>query len=209
MENKTVNPRRRKQILQFLDKEHKVIDKYYEILEKHMPFKKLILEMSKLIKEDPDFYDPYLVICDIFGAEGKTIQARKLILEAYQRALNRIVDKEGNFPKEMIWGWLDNRHIIRLIDRYASELWEQGETEKALEIFRNLLKSNPNDNIGARYSILAIRLGLGTDYEKQFATKDMLGYLDGFKISNWFSEHRKKFPDEFEQWFSLVEKENK
>ena len=87
---------------------------------------------------------------------------------------------------------------------WAFEVWESGDKKQALEIFRKLLKPNPNDNIGARYNILAIRLGLGPDYEEKFACKDAPGYMDGSKIWNWFEKHRKKFPDEFGWWFKAV-----
>lgn len=114
--------------------------------------------------------------------------------------MNQIIDKEGNWPKIMKWGWLENRHIIRTIDRWALELWTDGKTDEAPVIFRNLLKTNTNDNIGARYSILTIRMGLAPDYEYQFPA-DMPDFIDGFKISKWFNENSKNFPDEFDRWW--------
>ena len=67
------------------------------------------------------------------------------------------------------------------------------------------MKSNPNDNIGARQAILALRLGLRPDYESQFALKETPEYLDAFKLNSWFHENCKKFPEEFEWWFKIVE----
>lgn len=206
MENQIVNPRKKKQIKEFFDKDHQVMNRYYDLLEGGLSTKQVRKEMEKLIQEDPDFYDPYLVVADILKSGRKLKEARELLYTAYERALKRIVDKEGKFPKKMVWSWLDNRHLIRAVDGWAGELWKQKKAEEALEIFRKLLKSNPDDNIGARYNILAIRLGLGPDYEKEFASKDMPCYLDGFKLSEWFSKYSKNFPDEFGWWFKVQER---
>ena len=204
MSQTITNPRRRKRMEEFWDNDHEAMEEYYDLLEKKLSTGKMKKEMQKLIQKDPDFYDPYLIVADILESEGRSGEARELRCTAYERALRRVVDKEGNFPKRLEWGWLENRHLLRAIGAWAEELWEQGKREEALEILRELLRSNPHDNIGARHDILAIRLGLGTDYEKKFAVKDTPGYLDAFKLSEWFKKHSKKFHDEFGWWFKAV-----
>jgi hypothetical protein len=79
-----------------------------------------------------------------------------------------------------------------------------GTPSEALEIFRSLLRTNPNDNIGARYCILAIRMGLGPDYEGRFLVEP--GFIDAEEISRWFEKHSRKFPDEFGWWWKEIEK---
>jgi len=116
----------------------------------------------------------------------------------------RIVNKEGKWPKIMEWVWLENRHIIRVIDRWAVKLWYEGKTGEALTIFRNLLKTNPADNIGARYSILAIKMNLDPSYEAQFYAT-IPGFIDAHKISKWFEENSKNFPEEFDWWWKEIE----
>lgn len=207
MSSTITNPRRIKQIREFWDIDRNVSGRYYDLLDRNLSRRKLKEEMQGLIQEDPDFYDTYIIVADILEDEGKAEEARKLLYTAYERAVLRIVDKEGNFPKRIEWGWLDNRHLVRAIDRWARELWEDGKTEEALDIFREVLHSNLNDNIGARHDILAIRLGLGPNYEQKFVAKGMDGYLDAFKLSEWFHEHSKEFPDEFGWWFKAVEKD--
>ena len=117
----------------------------------------------------------------------------------------KIVDKEGNWPKIMEWGWLENRHIIKIIDRWAMELWEEGNTKEALIIFKNLLKSNPRDNIGARYSILAIKMNLDSSYDLQFQSS-VPGFIDAGEITKWFEENSRKFSDDFDWWWKEIEK---
>src|SRR3989338_10319595 len=199
------NPRRKKQMDEFWDKEHSVMHQYYEVLEKKISQSKLLEKMQELIKKYPDFYDSYVVAADILESMDKKEMAAALRSTAFERAMNRIVDKEGNFPKRIEWGWLDNRHLVRSIECWAQELWGQGKNEEALDLFRKLLKANPHDNIGARHNILAIRLGLGPDYESKFETKDMPGYLDAIKVMEWFDKNVKKFPEEFEWWLKSVQ----
>jgi len=202
---KIVNLKRKKQIKEFFDEDHPVMNKYYDLLDRDLSIMKMRKEMEKLIQKDPDFYDSYLVVADILKSGRKIKAARELLYIAYERALKRIVDIKGNFPEKIEWAWLENRHLVRAIERWGWELWEQKKTDEALEIFRKLLKSNPNDNIGARQNILAIRLGLGPDYETMFTVEDTPGYLSGFKLSEWFAEHCEKFPDEFGWWFEAMD----
>lgn len=191
------------QIQEFIDSDRKVASKYYEILDSNLSSKKMLEKMYQLIEKDKDFYDPYLVVSEILFAEGKVKEGAKILKDAYGRAMDRITDVHGNWPKEMLWGFLENRHLMRTIASYAYFCWETGKTDMALDIFRRLFRTNPNDNQGARNSILALRLGLGPqEWQKPFAmVRDgrILG-LDAFKLTEWFEKNSKKFPEEF-QWF--------
>src|SRR3989338_11547828 len=101
MEKVIANTRRHKQMEEFWDKDHEVAGEYYNLLEKRTPEKKLKEEMEKIIQKDPDFYDSYIIVADILKRGGKIQEARELLYSAYGRALQRIVDKEGNFPKRI------------------------------------------------------------------------------------------------------------
>lgn len=202
------NPHRKKRIKEFMDKNHKVMDRFYELLDSNVTRDQLKEEMKKFIKQDPFFFDPYLVLADTLYHEKKIKQADGLIEEAYYKAIWTIVDYKGNWPEETAWGWLENRHIMRAISRYAYRIWEEGRSDEALDIFRKLLKSSPNDNLGIRYAILAIRLRLDSDWDFKFLAKDkgqVLG-LDAGKVDSWFDKNSKKFPEEFGWWFKEMEK---
>ena len=60
----------------------------------------------------------------------------------------------------MEWGYVENRAYMRAIQYMGELYWDSGENEKAIEIFRLLLKLNPNDNQGVRYEIAALYAGL-------------------------------------------------
>jgi len=198
------NVRRTNQIVEFIDKDHKVANEYYEFIDNGLSHEQLKRSLKRLIDEDPFFFDSYLILADIFYDEGRDNQAKDLLQRAFQKAMMKIVNKEGKWPKIMEWGWVENRHIIRTLDRWATELWDDGKKEDALTILRNLLKSNPKDNIGARYSILAVRMNLDSSYESQFSSK-LPGYIDAYEISKWFEKNSKKFPEEFDWWRKEIE----
>jgi len=200
------NPRRKKQIEEFVDNNHSVMHQYYEIIEQELSDAKLEQKMKRFIDKDPDFYDPYTVLTEIYDNQGKETEAFQIITQGFTRAMKRIVDFKGQFPQELPWGWLENRHLIRIIYQQAHDCWSLGDTDSALYLFRNLFHSNPHDNIGARNDILAIRMGLTPDYNDQFITKDTLpGCIDGHLSSQWFDKNSKKFTDEFDWWWKIVE----
>jgi tetratricopeptide (TPR) repeat protein len=200
------NPHRKKQITEFTDKDHAVMHEFYDITEDIPSFKKFKLEMERLIEKDPLFFDSYLTLAELLMDEGKGQEAKSLITQAYEKAVWLIADKDGNWPKSMEWGWLENRHIMRALGQYGLQLWTEGKIEDALDIFRRLLKANPGDNQGMRHNILAIRMGLGADWDEPFMVKDgpMAGQaLEAAPLHEWFSKNVKKFPEEFGWWLKL------
>lgn len=163
----------------FVDKDHPVMSDYYDFLDSERSPRKTEKKMMEFIKEDPQFLDPYLMLFELYQDEGDFKKAEEILDQAYKIALKTVTDKKGNWPDEMLWGFLENRHIIRTFLNKALNLWIKDKNEEALKLLRKLLRSNPRDNIGARNYILAIRLGMEFD---QFETKmrSQYGY-DGKK----------------------------
>ena len=188
----------------FVDKGREVSIAYYDLLEKseRLNDKRMKKELRSLIQQDPDFLDSYNLLYEILQDEGGFSEAEDVIGEAYQRAIKIIADTKGNWPHEMLWGYLANRHIIRAILNRALSFWMQGKTEDALELLRGLLKSNPGDNVGARDFILAIRMNMSfEEFEERF---DKGGYCDS-DLTDFFYENYQKFPDEFGWWDKAIE----
>ncbi len=199
--NLITNPKRKKQIEEFIDHDHRVMDEYYNLTERNIGERKMEQEMRRLIEVDPEFYDPYQIILDLLIAKGKEKEAESLLAEVYESAVKRIADDKGRWPKRMEWGFLENRHLMRLIERHAYFRWGKGDTDEAIDIFRRLLHCNPGDNQGARNAILAIRLGLGPDeWQIPFEIKERgcMPGLDAGKLNDWFEENAKRFPEEFD-----------
>lgn len=196
------NHKRVRQITEFLDKDHAVMDEYYEVIEQFQAQQITLTEtkevLQRLIKIDKYFLDPYLYLAQIEYDEDNYEEYSHLIWEAYIKAINLVANADGDYPKSLSWGWLENRHIIRALCDFALLQWEQDHIRVSLEIYRKLLASNLNDNIGARYSILAIRLGYGSNYEELFLPESGPVYgLDAKKMYDWFNTNAPKFSDEF------------
>jgi len=204
------NPKRKKRLQEFIDKDHTVMGEYYDLLDSEITNKQMKEEMKELIKQDPNFYDPYVILSNIEFVSGNIEEGSALVKEAFERAVARIADSKGDWPVTMRWGFLENRHLMRALEQWAVLLWNIGDTEAALDIFRRLLRANPDDNQGARSSILALRMGLGTNWYKSFEVKDgpMAGEaIDAITEGKWFDENSKKFPEEFDWLFKIWKKE--
>lgn len=203
--NIVVNSRRKKRLKEFIDDPHPVMDQYYDILEGASSQEDFESKMNELINEDPDFFDPYNQLVTVLFENGQDIKAWNLLKTGYERAVKRIADAEGNWPEQMPWSWLENRHVMRILDRYAYELWGKGGTDAALDIYRRLLRANPGDNQGARHSILALLLGLGREewYEPFVITEGpMAGAgLKAMELEQWYIKNAEKYPEDF-AWLS-------
>lgn len=206
------NMRRLKPIKYFVDKNHKIMSDYYDFLESaegRLMAIDVIKQMEKFIKIDENFLDPYNEIANMASEAGDEKTEDPYRHLAYLKAIHIVANKDGVYPNEMYWGHMENRHIIRALDNYAYYIWGCGRDRIALEIYRKLLRSNLNDNIGARFNILAIRMGLNPDYENKFIPKKPPVFgLDALKIGEWFDKNSVKFSEEFAEYNLFLAKEN-
>jgi len=196
------NPKRVWQLAEFTDKNRAVMDGYYEVTELFQAGQVSLTEtkqsLRQLIKIDKQFLDTYLYLAQMEYDEENYEEYSRLVWEAYLKAVQMVANIDGDYPRSLPWGWLENRHIIRSLCSFALLQWEQGYIRLSLEIYRKLLASNLNDNIGARYSILAIRLGYGSEYEALFLPVSGPIYgLDAKKMDAWFVANAPKFSNEF------------
>jgi len=193
-----------KRLREYVDGDHKVMSAYYGLHEKYNSrnAESIKKQLEQLIEKDPNFLDSYLLLYEILRDKGNFGEAEKVLGGAYEKALNLITDKKGNWPDVLDWGWLENRHIIRTLLNKAILLWKKKDVDAALDLFRRLLRMNPGDNVGARDYILAIRMNMSFEaFEKQF---NKGGYYDSEAVE-WFDENYKKFPDEFGWWKKAIE----
>jgi tetratricopeptide (TPR) repeat protein len=195
---------------EFIDADRAAMHSFYDLtaqIHAENDLFRIAPALVALIKKDPDFYDTYLTLANVCEARNDESGARTLWVTAAERALQRITLPDGSWPKEIAWGWLENRHVVRAILKRALLHWDDGETEAALGLLRKLLRANPGDNIGARNYILGIRLGQRSleEHEAPFTN----GYgLDATKLWKWFDDNAKRFPDEFAWWFAWTEQDS-
>jgi len=205
------NSHRRKRIVEFMDKYDPAIGvRWYELLERGMRTKNDMKEFEAIQEEAPEFLAPYVELSHSALANGEREEAFSIATFAYMLAVQRIADRQGNWPETMEWAWFENRPLMRALHHFAWMLWKRGQPDHAAMILRRILRMNPSDNQGVRYELLAIQLQLSVEtWDKSFFVKDgpMAGVAwDGRKIEDWFDRGAKKFPDEFNWMFAEWEK---
>ena len=67
------------------------------------------------------------------------------------------------WPKELRWGYLENREYLRAIEQKAAVSWETGNLAEAEKLYKLLLKLNPGDNQGIRYLLAGMFAGITGD----------------------------------------------
>jgi len=178
---------------------------YWDFLESGIvnDFKKSIEKLKKIIKKDPDFFDPYISLYEYYLFDKEPKKALDILTKGYERAMDRILDR-GRFPDKLSWLFMENRHIIRMIFNYANMMWTVENKKEALRLFNLLLRSNPNDNIGARYSIVALLEGYESQehFDEQFMDDHSYG-LDAIALERWFEKYAKKHKKEIGWWLEM------
>ena len=193
------------EVYEFIDKDRFAVNEmYWKFIESEETedVEKSIIILKKIIKKDPDYFDPYIALHEYYLEKKETQKAFEILAVGFQRAME-LVELNEKFPDELPWGFMENRHIIRVLFSFATFLWMGEDKNVALALLLQLLKSNTRDNVGARYSIVAILEGYESiEYlEEQFATEG--GYMDAIAINEWFNEKVEKHRDVLGWWLDL------
>jgi len=104
----------------------------------------------QLINEYPEFIDAYHHLALLLSEKGKQEKAFQMWQEVVSMGLSCLPPGFEMGRDRLPWGILDNRPFLRAYHGLGLEYLARGHTEKALEIFNNILAVNPNDNQGAR-----------------------------------------------------------
>jgi tetratricopeptide (TPR) repeat protein len=114
------------------------------------------------LKISPDCADAYVLLAEHATAADEALTLYKQGVDAGERSLGKKAFKEdeGHF-----WGVLETRPYMRAREGLAQCLWEAGRREEAAEHYREMLRLNPNDNQGVRYSLATLLLDLEHDDE--------------------------------------------
>lgn len=192
---------------EFIDEYHSIEEKYFKIMDGYTGknVNTVISKLKKLIQVDPDYFKTYNSLQNLLSEIGKKEDAIIFIKQACERALKKITDKRGNWPDRLEWVYIENRHVIRAIFNQALLFWKGGTIESALDLFRKLLRSNPNDNFGIRYFILAIRKNMTFSEFDEWFNKN--GFYTS-EINHWFYNNYLLFPEDFDWWEKEIEDES-
>ncbi|EMY78069.1 hypothetical protein LEP1GSC060_1859 [Leptospira weilii serovar Ranarum str. ICFT] len=184
-------------IRDFVDQDRPIQMEYFDFLDALETLSEIQIEkkLRKMILKDPYFFDPYMNLYQLLQEQDQYEEAEILLDYGFGLALNLILDDDGSWPDEFLWGFTENRHILRIVYKKAIGLWIKLEFVMALDLFRKLFSCNPEDQLGARYLILAIRKNMTfEEYDNKFDSDS-----GGLQEEKWFQKFRKEFPEEFEE----------
>ncbi len=136
----------------------------YEAWDETNPARRIILAHEAL-DISADCADAYVLLAEEEAdTVGKALEYYRQGVEAGERALGKkyFSENEGYF-----WGLLETRPYMRARQGLANTLWELGRYDEAIGHFRELLRLNPGDNQGIRYSLLNLLVGLEHNEEAQ------------------------------------------
>lgn len=134
------------------------LDDAYEILEEAQYAKnekEAIRLAKKAYEKSAECFDALLFQCDL---EENGIKRMKLLNDGLEFEKNRLT-KENYFDKENIgqfYGVFETRPYIRGLVTKIEYLLEEGKLRQACNICNEVLRLNNNDNLGARYLLMAI-----------------------------------------------------
>jgi len=130
--------------------------------------------LQKAIAFDRHSVQTILGIAEVYKYKGDEEKAYSWIGKGFEEIKRQF----PKWPKRMEWGDLDNRAYLRILAHKADYFCDIGKTEEGIELYKLLLKLNPNDNQGIRYLIAGIYKGItGEEVNKMFD--------EGNRNQNW------------------------
>jgi tetratricopeptide (TPR) repeat protein len=127
----------------------------YQVWDETNPGKRITLAHQALAVS-PDCADAYVLLAEEAADTVKrAYEYYQQGVEAGRRALGEEYFKEdvGHF-----WGMLETRPFMRALEGTANLLWNMNRLDEAADTYNEMLRLNPNDNQGVRYSLLNILL---------------------------------------------------
>jgi len=130
-----------------------------------------VAQAEKLLREvtlkTPLHIDALHHLAIILDGKGKSEEAKRLWTNGVENGRNA-------FPRKFVsgdrleWDWLENRPFLRCLHGLGTAMLSDGDTQKAVEIFEELLGYNPHDNQGVREILLHMYL-VQNDLKKAYA----------------------------------------
>lgn len=123
-------------------------EKAFEAMEARTPRLRVKLAREAL-EISPLCSDAHLVLAWESAPEEALPLIRQAV-DAGRQALGETTFEEdaGDF-----WGLLETRPFMRALGELARALWEAGQQDEAVGHYNEMLRLNPNDNQGVRYSL--------------------------------------------------------
>jgi tetratricopeptide (TPR) repeat protein len=144
----------------YFDTNNQVEELYYDAMELSDSGKVGARKAEKLLEKafalNPHSVQVHIGFAHVYGTLGDKLKANEHIRKAYEETQRLF----SLWPKRMEWGVMENRPYMRAIQYRADLYADAKEDEKAIELYRLLLRMNPNDNQGVRYTLSGVYAGI-------------------------------------------------
>jgi tetratricopeptide (TPR) repeat protein len=131
----------------------KAMDLMYEAWESDNKDEMISLA-EKAIKLDENCTDAYNLLAEVKAITP--MESLELFAKGIEAGKKSLGEDFENF-KGHFWGYHETRPFMRAMAGYSDVLWHIGEKSKSIEVIKEMLVLNPNDNQGMRH-ILITRL---------------------------------------------------
>jgi len=136
-------------------------DIMYQAFEIHDPRRQLELARQAL-EICPDCADAYVLLAEHAQSRKETLELHEKAVAAGERALGPKTFQEG---AGHFWGLIETRPYMRARLALVDSLWTAGRREEAAQHLWDMLRLNPNDNQGLRYTLAGFLLSMDRDQE--------------------------------------------
>lgn len=159
----------------------KAMDLIYKAWESD-DIEEIITLAEKAIKLDENCAEAYNLLAEV---KAKTpLESLELFAKGIEAGKKSLGDEFENY-KGYFWGYHETRPFMRAMAGYSDVLWHIGERSKSIEILKEMLKLNPNDNQGMRYILITRLLILNRLLESEKLYKD---YEDDYSAQWYYSK---------------------
>ena len=112
--------------------------------------RKVLAAVAARLADDPDWIEGLTLRGHLRVDDGCIDAARADFRRAYETGVKLLPRR---YSGRIEWCYLDNRPFLRAASAYAHVFCRLGRWRDAIPLFRKLLRWNPNDNQGIRYSL--------------------------------------------------------
>lgn len=112
--------------------------------------KKAETDFRLLVEGFPEFLDAYHHLAMTLDEMRRYSEARTLWQTAAEIGKNAFPKSYKRGRHRLPWGILENRQFLRPYHSWGLKLLEVDETTAAVDVFKDILSMNPNDNQGVR-----------------------------------------------------------